>query len=242
MPSPSETENVDPEIARIAGPQLVVPVMNARYALNAANARWGSLYDALYGTDAISDEDGAGKGQRLQPEARRKGHCLGRKVSSMRAAPLEAASGDTTGRRRWPGASKTVRCAIALSDGAGKMKDRRPTASPAIGRCACPQAMLLVKNNGLHAEIVIDRRTEIGATDAAGIADVVLESALTTIHGLRGFRRRRRCRRQGRRLSQLARPDEGRRWKESFQKGPRRFVRKLNDDITYTAPDGSPSW
>jgi malate synthase len=201
------TENVDPEIAKVAGPQLVVPVMNARYALNAANARWGSLYDALYGTDAISDEDGAEKGRGYNPKRGAKVIAWGRKFLNE-SAPIEAASGDTTWENVGGFSVENGTLAIALSDGAlGKLKDSTQFAGYR-GEAFAPKSILLVKN-GLHLEIVIDRQNQIGASDAAGIADIVLESALTTIQDCEDSSPPSMPR-QGRGLSQLARADEGR--------------------------------
>jgi len=173
------TDNVDPEIATTAGPQLVVPVMNARYALNAANARWGSLYDALYGTDAISEADGAEKGKSYNPKRGAKVIAWGRNFLNQ-SAPIEAASGDTTWENVSGFSIENGQLVIALTDGAlGKLKDGAQFAGY-LGEAFAPTSILLVKN-GMHVEIVIDRRSPIGEGDGAGISDIILESALTTI-------------------------------------------------------------
>ncbi|RUY91420.1 malate synthase G, partial [Mesorhizobium sp. M7A.F.Ca.CA.001.12.2.1] len=168
------TDNVDPEIADVAGPQLVVPVMNARYALNAANARWGSLYDALYGTDAIPETDGAEKGKAFNP-------ARGAKVVAWTKTFLDEAAPLTSGK--WAGVNglSLAQGALRLSAGAGSTTLADPRQFVGYrGDAANPDAVLLVRN-GLHIEIVIDRNNQIGRTDPAGIADVILESALTTI-------------------------------------------------------------
>ncbi len=169
-----ETKNVDPEIAKTAGPQLVVPVMNARYALNAANARWGSLYDALYGTNAISDENGAEKAGSYNP-------VRGEKVVSWardfldRSAPLNGASWKDIDAISIEGGSLNLsitgknHALVAPSQFAGFKGDAET-----------PSSILLVKN-GMHLEVILDRSSIIGSTDKAGIADIILESALSTI-------------------------------------------------------------
>jgi malate synthase len=167
-----DTENVDREIAHIAGPQLVVPLSNARYALNAANARWGSLYDALYGTDALEPPLPAGS-----YNAQR-----GAKVIAYARAWLDQVAPLTSGKHEdaTKYAVESDKLVVTLKDGS-----RATLAVPATlegwrGSGDQPQAILL-RHHGLHFEIVIDRKHPIGATDAAGIADVVLESAITTI-------------------------------------------------------------
>ncbi|KAA3510670.1 malate synthase G [Agrobacterium rosae] len=226
-----DTQNVDPEIALLAGPQLVVPVMNARYALNAANARWGSLYDALYGTDAISDDDGAEKGKGYNPKRGAKVIAWARDFLD-RSAPL--ANGN------WSSASS-----IKIVDGTVQIEldgNWTPLAEPAQfagfgGEASAPSTLLLEKN-GLHVEIVIDPSTDIGKSDAAGISDVILESALTTIMD---------CEDSVAAVDADDKVVAYSNWlglmrgdlTEDVTKGGSTFTRRLNVDRNYTAPDGS---
>ncbi|KWU51548.1 malate synthase G [Pseudomonas palleroniana] len=169
------TQNVDDEIARMAGPQLVVPVMNARFALNASNARWGSLYDALYGTDAISEANGAEKGQGYNKVRGDKVIAFARAFLDE-AAPLSAGSHvDSTGYKIVDG-----KLIVSLKGGSnsGLRDDSQLIGFQGDG--AQPIAVLL-KHHGLHFEIQIDAGTPVGQTDAAGVKDVLMEAALTTI-------------------------------------------------------------
>ena len=170
-----ETEGVDREIASIAGPQLVVPVNNARYALNAANARWGSLYDALYGTDAIPEENGAGRDGAYNPARGAKVIAFGRDFLDEHFALAGGSHHEATA---YSIAARGLQ--IQLSDGAlTVLKD--PAALVGYqGEPGSPQAVLLI-HHGLHVELLIDRQHIIGSTDRAGISDVTLESAITTI-------------------------------------------------------------
>ncbi|MGH8448181.1 malate synthase G [Pseudomonas sp.] len=169
------TQNVDDEIARMAGPQLVVPVMNARFALNASNARWGSLYDALYGTDAISEANGAEKGQGYNKVRGDKVIAFARAFLDE-AAPLAAGSHvDSTGYKIIDG-----KLVVSLKGGSNSGLRDDAQLIGFQGDSAQPTAILL-KHNGLHFEIQIDASTPVGQTDAAGVKDVLMEAALTTI-------------------------------------------------------------
>ena len=226
------TTHVDPEIATVAGPQLVVPVMNARYALNAANARWGSLYDALYGTDAIPETDGAEKGKGYNPKRGEKVIAWARAFLDDSVPLVDARWSDVGG--------------FAVENGAlfirGRDQSQIEMQAPAQfagyrGDAAKPTHILLAKN-GIHSELVIDATTTIGAADPAHISDVRLESALTTIMD---------CEDSVAAVDAEDKVTVYRNWlglmrgdlSEEVSKGGKTFVRSLNPDIDYSAPDGS---
>lgn len=169
------TSGVDAEITDQAGPQLVVPVMNARFALNAANARWGSLYDALYGTDAIAYRDGAEIGDHYNRVRGARVMAYGRQFLDQ-AAPLAEGSHSEVSAYRVQGGELVVE----RIDGRATRLAKPEQGVGFQGDPASPHAILLV-NNGLHIEIQIDRSDKVGSTDAAGIKDLLIEAALTTI-------------------------------------------------------------
>ena len=170
-----ETKNVDPEIASIAGPQLVVPVMNARFALNAANARWGSLYDALYGTDVISEEEGAEKAGAYNPKRGAKVIEFSKKFLDENLPLSNGSYKDITAFQ-----IKEGKLQITLSDQTQTTIEDDSKFIGYVGSEENPTGILL-KNNLLHLEIQIDRNDSIGSDDPAGIKDVLVESAITTI-------------------------------------------------------------
>ena len=241
QPEPADftitTAGVDDEITTTAGPQLVVPILNARFALNAANARWGSLYDALYGTDVIPEDDGAEKAQAGYNPVR------GDKVIAYARKFLDGAVPLASGE--W---SQATGLKISQEDGAGQLLidlgDDLSTglATPEqfvgyTGELGSPQWSVLLRNHGLHIEILIDPESPVGSTDAAGIKDVVLESAITTIMDFEdsvtavdaddkvlGYRNW-----LGLNKGDLA---------EEVTKDGKTFTRVLNQDRTYTTADG----
>ncbi|RYE64396.1 MAG: malate synthase G [Oxalobacteraceae bacterium] len=226
------TENVDPEIAEIAGPQLVVPVMNARYALNAANARWGSLYDALYGTDAISEADGAEKGKGYNPVRGEKVIAWVREFFD-RSAPLSGASWKEAASVKIGSAALFVTLAGGETTG---LSDPSQFAGY-LGDASAPTHILLQKNS-LYAEILIDPTTAIGGQDPANISDVRIESAITTIMD---------CEDSVAAVDAWDKITVYRNWlglmkgdlTEEVAKGSSSFIRRLNPDVEYVAPDGS---
>ena len=228
----ASTQNVDDEIARMAGPQLVVPVMNARFALNASNARWGSLYDALYGTDAISEANGAEKGQGYNKVRGDKVIAFARAFLDE-AAPLAKGSHvDALGYAVVNGALH-----VALKDGASSALRDAAQLIGYHGEAGAPTAVLL-KQNGLHFEIQIDATSPVGQTDAAGVKDVLMEAALTTIMDCEDS------------VAAVDADDKVviyRNWlglmkgdlSEQVSKGGHTFTRTMNPDREYTAPNGA---
>ncbi|MBZ2190957.1 malate synthase G [Pseudoalteromonas arctica] len=226
-----ETQNVEPEVALTAGPQLVVPVSNARFALNAANARWGSLYDALYGTDVLSEDDGAEKGNTYNP-------VRGFKVMAYARQFLDKALPLTNGSHIESTNYSVVDGALLIT-----LRDSSQTtlANPSQligyqGEAQNPTVVLL-KNNDLHLELHIDHHHIIGQADKAGLKDVVLEAALTTIMDCEDS------------VAAVDAEDKVQVYKnwlglmqgnlvESFKKGDKTVERTLQSDKTYTALDG----
>ena len=226
------TENVDPEIASIAGPQLVVPVMNARFALNAANARWGSLYDALYGTDMISEENGASRAGAYNPVRGDKVIEFAKKFLDKNFAINNASYADVKSF-----IVKNGFLEISLLNGETTNLLDNDQFQGYQGSAEQPSGVLL-KNNGLHAEIQIDPEHSVGATDPASIKDVLLESAITTIQD---------CEDSVAAVDGEDKVAVYRNWlglmkgdlKETFIKGGAEMTRSLNPDRNYIAPDGS---
>ena len=222
------TAGVDPEIGSVAGPQLVVPVMNARYALNAANARWGSLYDALYGTDAIGSKPAAAG---YDPVRGEEVIAYARKMLDE-AAPLVGSSwADVTGF-----SVDGLALVVSIGDKITSLADAEQFAGYA-GENTAPSKVLLRKN-GLHLEIVIDAEHPIGKTDKAHIADVVLESAMSTImdceDSVAAVDAEDKVIVYGNWLGLMKGDLE-----ETFEKSGRMMTRRMNPDRAYTAPDGS---
>ncbi|WP_299687291.1 malate synthase G [uncultured Tateyamaria sp.] len=220
-----ETENVDPEIAATPGPQLVVPIMNARFALNAANARWGSLYDALYGTDALGDLP-SGKGY----DAERGARVIARAKAFLdEAVPLAGAS--------WADVTAIGVSGSDLTATTAALETRLAAPEQLVGRSDDGDEICL-KNNGLHIIIRLDKTHPIGETDPAGIADVIIESALSTImdceDSVAAVDAEDKVLAYSNWLG-LMRGD----LEESFEKGGKTVHRRMHGDRVFTAPDGA---
>ncbi|MGE5818266.1 MAG: malate synthase G, partial [Deltaproteobacteria bacterium] len=231
----AETADVDCEIGEISGPQLVVPLDNARYALNAANARWGSLYDALYGTDVIPEDERAEKGESYNP-------VRGARVIARTEAFLDEAVGLERGKfsdvtrfsvKEFSGAKKLV---ATLKDG-GETFLADPAKFAGYIEKNSALASVLLKNNELHIEIQIDRDHPIGKLHPAGVKDVILEAAVTTIQD---------CEDSVAAVDAADKVAVYRNWngimkgvlEATFERNGREMTRRLNGDKVFTAPDG----
>ncbi|MFP3551836.1 malate synthase G [Paraburkholderia sp. SIMBA_049] len=236
MPTPAgvkaTTDNVDREIAEQAGPQLVVPLSNQRYALNAANARWGSLYDALYGTDAIDEADGAERTSKFNPVRGARVIAFARKFLDDAAPLANASHKDATGYRIENG-----KLSIALKNGTATLQDEAQFIGYQ-GDANAPTAVLL-KHNGLHFEIQIDANDSIGKTDPAHVKDVLMEAAVSTIIDCEDS------------VAAVDADDKVllyRNWlglmvgnlTEEVTKGGKTFTRRLNADREYQGANGQP--
>ena len=225
------TENLDPEIASVAGPQLVVPVNNARYALNAANARWGSLYDALYGTDVIPDEGKLARGSSYNP-------ARGAEVVARAAAFLDQVAPLNRGSHRESCGYKVDNGVLVtcLPDNSQTMLADPSRFAGYRGDAELPEAVLLT-NNGLHVEVRIDRDHPVGRSSPAGVADVLLEAAVTAIQD---------CEDSVAAVDTQDKVGVYRSWlglmkgtlTARFSKGGHLMDRALEGDRTYTSPDG----
>ena len=241
LPEPGDftitTAGVDDEITTTAGPQLVVPILNARFALNAANARWGSLYDALYGTDVIPEDDGA---EKVRPGTDAGyNQVRGDKVIAYARRFLDGAAPLATGA--WNDATGIKiddgQLLITLGDGLSTGLATPEQFVGYTGELGSPAWSVLLRNHGLHIEILVDADSPVGSTDPAGIKDVVLESAITTIMDFEDS------------VAAVDADDKVlgyRNWlglnrgdlTEEMTKGGKSFTRVLNDDRTYSTPDG----
>ena len=224
------TENVDDEIAHIAGPQLVVPVRNARYALNATNARWGSLYDALYGTDVISNDNGQEATAGYNPTRGAAVVAYAKKFLDENFALASGSYSDATG-------FTVVDGKLEIAQGDSRTQLQEPAQFVGyVGDANAPTGILL-KHNGLHAEIQIDANHPVGKDDAANIKDVLLESAITAIQD---------CEDSIAAVDAEEKVEVYRNWlglmngdlQETFEKGGKTRTRKQNPDREYTTPDG----
>ena len=225
------TENVDDEISKVAGAQLVVPVMNARFSLNAANARWGSLYDALYGTDMISEEDGADRSGPYNPIRGNKVIQFSKSFLNDSVPLANGKYNDVTGFK-----VKNGNLEINVSDQSVSTLSDESQFIGFTGDADNPSSILL-KNNNLHIEIQVDNKDSVGKDDPAGIKDVVLESAVTTIQDLEDS------------VAAVDAEDKALAYKnwlglmkgdleESFIKGDEKLTRSLNQDRHYSNKDG----
>jgi malate synthase len=225
------TSNVDAELALQAGPQLVVPILNARYALNAANARWGSLYDALYGTDAISEDGGAERAGGYNPIRGAKVIAFARNVLDQAATLAGASHADSTSYKISGG-----KLVVSLKNGDTTVLNDNAQLIGFQGAADAPSSILL-KHNGIHLDIQINRETAIGKSDAAGVSDVVMEAALSTILDLEDS------------VAVVDAQDKVAAYSnwlgilkgtltEEVSKGGKSFTRGLNPDRVYSAPNG----